>query len=226
MIAVALAVLLGFVAFPVALVFGPVYFPWSLLVFAALGGAVGLAIAPRGQLFLRALGLAVVLVAVVFGVFLLTSNIALNPSNLASNAGAFLPFLAYMGSLLLPVLVGVAAGATLRARWGVGHAAAVGVLSLFAIALLGAGLAFAFAPSEVAKAPQCADGLECPRTWCAYMAERRRLLAVERVTSFDGDRITCTYTAWGGVDIGRTDVGFPDGGTWTDGAWPKMFLGR
>ncbi len=224
--AIALAVLLGLVAFPVVLVFGPVYFPWSLLVLAAPGGAVGLAISLRGQRFLRALGLAVVMAAVVFGVFVLTSNIALNPSILASNAAAFLPFLAYMGSLLLPVLVGVAAGATLRARWGVGHAAAVGVLGLFAIALFGAGLAFAFAPSEVANAPRCADSRDCLRTQCAVGAERRRFMAIERVTAFDAEHITCTYTAWGGIYIGRADVGFPGGGSWTDGAWPRIFLGR
>ena len=151
MIAIALAVLLGVVAFPVVLVFGPVYFPWSLLVLAALGCAVGLAIPPRGQRFLRALGLAVVMVAVVFGVFVLTSNIALDPSVLASNTAALLSSLVWIGSLLLPTLVGVAAGATLRAQWGVGRAATVGVLGLLAIALLGAGLAFAFAPAEVPR---------------------------------------------------------------------------
>lgn len=226
MIAIALAVLLGVVAFPVVLVFGPVYFPWSLLVLAALGGAVGLAIPPRGQRFLRALGSAVVMVAVVFGVFVLTSNIALDPSVLASNTAALLSSLVWIGSLLLPTLVGVAAGATLRAQWGVGRAATVGVLGLLAIALLGAGLAFAFAPAEVANAPRCAGSRDCLRTQCAVGAERRRFMAIERVTAFDGEHITCAYTAWGGIYIGRADVGFPGGGSWTDGVWPKMFKER
>ena len=224
-LAIALAVLLGFVAFPVVLVFGPVYFPWSVLVLAALGVAVGLAIPPRGPRLLRALGLAVVMVAVVFSVRMLTSNIALDPSGLVSNAATLVPFIAYFGALLLPVLLGVAAGATLRARWGVGRAAAGGVLSLFAIALVGAGIAFAFAPSEVANAPRCADSRDCLRTQCAVGAERRRFMAIERVTAFDGAHITCTYTAWGGIYIGRADVG-PGGGSWTDGAWPKLLSGR
>ena len=224
--AVALAVVLGVVAFPVVLVFGPVYFPWSVLVLAALGVAVGLAIPPRGPRFLRALGLAVVMVAVVFSVRMLTSNITLDPSRLVSNTRALVPFLAYFGALLLPVLVGAAAGATLRAHWGVRRAGAVGVLGLFAIAVFGTGLAFAFAPSEVANAPRCADSLECPRIWCAQMAERRRLFAVERVIAWDGNRITCTYTGWGGFSIGQADVGFPGGGGWTDGAWPRLLSGR
>jgi hypothetical protein len=224
--AIALAVLLGLTAFPVVLVFGPVYFPWSLLVLMAFGGAVGLAISRRGQRFLRALGLAVVMIAVVFGVRTLTSNVALDPSGLASNTAVVFPFLLSIGSLLVPVLVGISAGEALRARWGVGRATAVGVLGLFAIALFGAGLAFAFAPLEIANAPRCADSLECPRTRCAQMAERIRLFAVERVIAFDGDRITCTYTAWGGIYIGRADVGFPGGGSWTDGPWPKILRGR
>jgi hypothetical protein len=224
--ALALAVLLGVVAFPVVLVFGPAYFPWSLLVLAAFGGAVGLTMPLREQRLPRSLGLAAVLVAVVLGVLLLTSNIALNQSFLASNPAVLLSFLVWIGSLLLPVLVGVIAGAMLRTRWGRGRAATVAVLGLFAIALLGIGLAFAFAPAEVASAPRCADGLDCPRTWCAHMAERRRLLTVERVVATDGTRITCTYTAWGGIDIGRADVGFPGGSSWTDGAWPRLFSGR
>jgi hypothetical protein len=224
--ALALAVLLGLVAFPVVLVFGPVYFPWTVLILAALGSAVGLAIPPHGPRFLRALGLAGVLIAVVLGVLLVTSNIGLNPSILASDTAVLLSFLVWIGSLLLPVLVGVAAGATLRARWAVGRAAAIAVLGLLAIALFGAGLAFALAPPEVANAPRCADSPDCPRTWCAQMAERTRLLAVERVIAFDGSRIACSYTAWGGVYIGRADAGFPGGSSWTDGAWPRLLRGR
>jgi hypothetical protein len=57
------------------------------------------------------------------------------------------------------------------------------------------------------------------------MAERRRLLAIERVTAFDGERVTCTYTAWGGIDIGRAEMG-RGGGSWTDGVWPRLWSGR
>lgn len=226
MLALALAVLLGVVAFPVVLVYGPAYSPWIVLVLVAFGGAVGLAVPPRGQRLPRALGLAGALVATVLGVLMLTSNVAPNLSLLTANPAVLLSFVVWSGSLLLPVLVGVAAGATLRARWGTARAAAVGVLGLVATALLGAGLAFAFAPAEVASAPRCAGGPECPRVWCAQTAERRRMLAVERVIAFDGNRITCNYTAWGGIDIGRADVGFPGGGSWTDAVWPKMLLGR
>jgi len=220
--AIALAVLLGLVAFPVVFVYGPAYSPWIVLLLVAFGGAVGLAVPPRGRRLPRAFGLAAVWVATVLGVLMLTSNL----SFLTSNPAVLLSLIVWIGSLLLPVLVGVAAGATLRARWGTARAAAVGVLGLVATALLGAGLAFAFAPAEVASAPRCAGGPECPRVWCAQMAERRRMLAVERVIAFDGNRITCNYTAWGGIDIGRADVGFPGGGSWTDGAWPRMLLGR
>ncbi len=223
---VVLAVLLGLVAFPVVLIFGPAYFPWSVLVLVGLGAGVGLAIPQRRRQLPRVLGLAVLMIAVVFGVLTLTSNIALDGSVLASDAAVLRSVLVWIGSLLLPVLVGVATGAALRARWGVGHAAAVGVLGLFAVALVGAGLAFAFAPPEVPNAPRCADSLECPRTWCAQMAERTRLLAIERVTAFDGDRITCTYTAWGGIYIGRTDVGGRGDWSWTDGTWPRTLSGR
>lgn len=221
-----LAVLLGLVAFPVVLIFGPAYFPWSVLVLVGLGAGVGLAIPPRGRQLPRVLGLAVLMVAVVLAVLTLTSNIVLDASFLASNAAVLRSVLMWIGSLLLPMLVGVAAGAALRARWGIARAAAVGVLSLFAIALVGAGLAFVFAPAEVANAPRCADSLECPRTWCAQMAERTRLLAIERITAFDGNRITCTYTAWGGIYIGRTDVVGRGDWSWTDGAWPRILLGR
>jgi hypothetical protein len=47
----------------------------------------------------------------------------------------------------------------------------------------------------------------------------------ERVTAFDGERVTCTYMAWGGVYIGQAVMG-RDGGTWTDGAWPEIVSGR
>ena len=221
--AIALAVLLGLALFPLVLVFGPVYFPWSLLVLFALGGAVGLAISPPSVP--RTLGLAILMVLVVFAVLTVTMNIG-PASSMFASAAALASLLVSTGSLLLPLLVGAATGATLRAHWSVGFAAAAGVSGLFAIALIGAGLAYAFAPSEIAAAPRCADSVECPRTWCAQMAERRRLFTVERVVAWDGNRIRCSYTGWGGVSIGQADVGFSGGGGWTDGAWPRLLSGR
>lgn len=216
----ALAALLGLVAFPIVLVFGPVYFPWSLLVLACVGGAVGLSVRQRGQRLrlVVACGLAGVVVAVVIGAFMLTSNVVFAPHALVSQ-------LVWSGWIVSPMLVGVVAGAWLRARLGLVRGAGFGAASVFAVLLVGAGLAFAFAPAKVADAPTCDGGFECPRTQCAYMAERRRFMAIERVTAFDGQRITCTYTAWGGVYIGRAEMG-RGGGSWTDGAWPEMLSGR
>ena len=220
MTTIALAVLFGLAAFPVLLVFGPVYFPWSLLVLACFGGVVGLSIVPRAQGpgVLRGFFFAVLMVAVVLGVFTLTSNVVFAPPALVSQ-------LVWIGWFFFPMLVGVSAGAWLRARLGLVRGFGIGATLVFAIFLVGAGLAFAFAPPEIADAPACDGGFECPRTQCAYMAERRRLLAIERVTAFDGQRITCTYTAWGGVYIGRADMG-RSGGSWTDGAWPEILSGR
>jgi hypothetical protein len=217
---IALAVLFGLAAFPVVLVFGPVYFPWSLLLLACFGGVVGLSIVPRAQRpgFLRALGLAALMVVVVLGVFALTSNVVFAPAVLVSQ-------LVWIGWILLPMLVGAFAGAWFRARLGLVRGFGIGAAVAFAIFLVGAGLAFALAPPEIADAPACDGGFECPRTQCAYMAERRRLLAIERVTAFDGQRITCSYTAWGGVYIGRAEMG-RGGGSWTDGAWPEILSGR
>src|SRR5688572_15764256 len=84
---IALAVLLGVAAFPVVLVFGPVYFPSSLLVLACLGGVVGLSIPPRGRRsrLLRAMGLAVLMVAAVLGVMTLTSNMLMSLSVLLAS---------------------------------------------------------------------------------------------------------------------------------------------
>ena len=220
--AIVLAVLLGLVASPLVVVFGPAYFPWSLLVLLGLGGVVGLTISPPSVL--RTLGLATLVVGVVFAT-LSVRSIALIPSIFAS-AAVFVSVLVWTGTLLMSLLIGAATGAALRARWGLGRASAAGAFGVLAIGLLGAGLALAFAPPEIAAAPRCADSLECPRTWCAQMAERRRVFAVERVIAFDGNRITCTYTAWGGVYIGQADVGFPGGGGWTDGAWPRLLSGH
>jgi hypothetical protein len=217
---IALAVLFGLASFPVVLVFGPVYFPWSLLVLACFGGVVGLSIVPRARRsgLLRALGLAVLMVAVVLCVFTLTSNVVFAPAVMVSQ-------LVWIGWFLLPMLVGVSAGAWFRARLGPVRGFGIGAVVVSATFLVGAGLAFALAPPEIADAPACDGGFECPRTQCAYMAERRRLLAIERVTAFDGQRITCTYTAWGGVYIGRAEMG-RGGGSWIDGPWPEILSGR
>lgn len=220
MIPIALALLMGVAMFPVALVFGPVHFPWSLFVFASLGGVIGLSLAARAFRWrsLQALGLSVLTVAVVVGAFTLTSGAVIG-------FGVLLRAIPWIGPLLLPVLLGVLAGASLRASMGLVRGAGVAAASAIAIALIGVGLAFALAPAETAEAPRCAAEFDCPRTLCAYMAERRRLLAVERVTAFDGEHITCTYTAWGGLPIGKAEVG-PRGGSWTDGAWPEFVTGR
>lgn len=219
MISVALALVLGTAAFPLVLVFGPVYFPWTLLVLACFGGVVGLSIAPRGQRsdLPRAFGLAVLLVAAVLGV--------MTTSNMLISLSLLLVSLVWIGLLLLPILAGVFAGTSLRTRMGLARGAATGAAAAFATLVVGAGLALAFAPAEV-SAPMCEpDRFDCPRTQCAYMAERRRVLTIERVTAFDGETITCTYTAWGGFEIGRATMG-SRGGSWTDGAWPRFVSGR
>lgn len=217
---IAFAALSGVVLFPVVLVFGPGYFPWTLLVLASFGIAVGLSIDPRGSRSRpwKAFGLAALTVAVILGVLVFTSNIALG-------RGPLVAAVAWAGPLLLPTIVGVLVGAWLRARMGLLRGAGVGTASVAALALVGAGLALALAPPEVAGAPTCAGGYECPRVGCAQMAERRRFLAIERVTAFDGEHITCTYTAWGGVQIGHADIG-PGVGSWTDGRWPEILSGR
>ena len=106
-------------------------------------------------------------------------------------------------------------------RFGVASvcAAATGVLVtvVVIVGVIGAALALAVAPADAANAPVCESGLECARSRCWFTAERRRLYAVERVTAFGGGGITCTYTAWGGADIGTVRDG-----SWTDGAWPIL----
>jgi hypothetical protein len=226
-IPIALAALLGLAAFPLALVFGPAYFPWSLLVFASFGGVVGLSVMPRGprSRFLHGLSLAALMVFVVLVALTVTSNVALRPDAWTADPGVLAAALVWAGWLFLPVLIGVFVGAWLRGRMGIARGAGVGAASVLAVALVGAGLAFAVAAPEVAGAPICDGGFECPRTWCRYMAERSRVMAIERVTAYDGEHITCTYTAWGGIYIGRADVS-RNGGSWTDGAWPEIVSGR
>src|SRR5687767_7704061 len=96
---IALALLLGIVAFPVALVFGPVYFPSSLFLPACLGGLLGLSVAPRGQRtrLVRVIGHGVLMVAAVLGVMTLTSN-------MLTSLNVLLASLIWIGWLLLPIL--------------------------------------------------------------------------------------------------------------------------
>jgi hypothetical protein len=220
MTAVVLALGLGGAAFPLVLVFGPVYFPWTLLVLACLGGITGLSIVasdPRSRVLIS-VGAAVLMVAAVLAVGTFTANFALNPRMLVA-------LVVWSTWLLPPILSGALVGARLRARFGIVRGAVTGAAASLVIAGAGAILAFAAAPPEIATAPACDGDFECPRTQCAYMAERRRVLAIERVTAFDGERITCTYTAWGGIYIGRAEMG-RGGGSWTDGMWPMILSGR
>jgi len=213
-----IAVLLGIVAFPLVLVFGPAYFPWSLLVLACLGCMSGLSVPPRGRRVAHAIVVACVSVLAALAVLTVTANMALRPEYLAATA-------AWLLWILAPVLAGALVGTWLRARFGVVRGGVTGAGAAAAIGLTGVVLALVLAPAEVANAPTCTGGFECPRTQCAYMAERRRLFTVERVTAFDGERITCTYTAWGGFEIGAAEMG-RGGGSWMDGAWPRMVTGR
>jgi hypothetical protein len=160
------------------------------------------------------------MVAVVLGVLTLTSNLVVHRPEEVVAA------LSWSAVLTVPIALGAFAAARLRAALGVSRASMTGAVVALVIAVAGVGLAFALAPAEVADAPTCAaSDFECPRNLCSNMAERRRLLAIERVTAFDGQNITCTYTAWGGIRIGQADVG-RRGGSWTEGAWPRILSGR
>lgn len=215
-----LALVVGAMAFPLVLVFAPVYFPWSMLVLACLGGVVGLSIvAPDARRrSLITVVIAVLMVVTVIAVGILTRNFVLN-------VGVLTALFAWSVWIFVPVLLGMLLGASLRARFGIVRGAGMGAAATLAVTLVGAGLALLVAPPEVANAPACERELACPRTQCAFMAERRRILAIERVTAFDGKRITCTYTAWGGIHIGQAEMG-RGGGSWTDGAWPLIVSGR
>jgi MFS family permease len=222
---IAVAVLLGLVAFPVVLVFGPTYFPWTLLVLAVLGGVGGLMVRPGNRHDLRALAVTALMSGVVVLAFALTSQMALQLASLTSDPRLVVPFLVWVGSLLVAILVGAVAGVMLRARWGVASGVIRGLLAALAVAVLGIILAFVLAPPEVAAAANC-SGPSCARSRCAFTAERTRFFALERVTELDATHVTCTYTAWGGLYIGRVDVSVPAGGsTWTDGDWPLMLRG-
>jgi hypothetical protein len=118
----------------------------------------------------------------------------------------------------VPAIAGALVGTVVRRRLGFVRASAAVAVALAVVGAFGAMLALIGAPPEVANAPVCDPGVECERSRWWFTAERRRLYAVERVTEFGGGgRITCTYTAWGGADIGTAR----DGG-WIDGEWPIL----
>ena len=127
-ISIALAVLLGMALFPVVLVFGPVYFPWSLFVLGCFGSVVGFSSAPHGppSQIQRVLGLSVVVLAVVLGALAQSSNLLFSRDQLGGQVR-------WAAWLFFPILIGVFAGAWLRARMGSARGAAVGVSALLAI---------------------------------------------------------------------------------------------
>lgn len=213
--AVALAV--GLALGPVLIVFTPLYFPWTLLVAGSLGLLAGLAgdtrPTPRARL-VRAVAAALLL----FSVSLLVLG--------RGWTGSFSPaLLAAFWWLLLPTAAGALLGAAARGSLGPWRAFAASIGGTAAVAIAGAVLAVAAAPPDVPNAPLCEPGRECARSRCWMSAERRRLLAVERVTRYDDGVITCVYTAWGGVRIGTADAS-GRGSSWDDGWWPLLLGDR
>lgn len=206
------AVVLGVGLFPVLLVFPPVYFPWSIVVVACAGAAVGLTV--RRARAERALALAV-------GAGALLLVVALLVLGRAATTGAYAALFAAQIGLFLPATGGAALGALARRRLGAARGAAIVAAGAVSIAGIGFALAVALAPSEVANASRCDPGRECGRERCWMTAERRRVLAVERVVAYEGQHVTCAYTAWGGILVGTVSDG-----AWADGPWPGMFLPR
>lgn len=206
------AVVLGVGLFPVLLVFPPVYFPWSIVVVACAGAAVGVTVhRARAE---RALALAI-------GAGALLPVVALLVVGRAATTGNYVALFAAQIGLFLPATGGAAMGTLARRRLGAARGAAIVAAGAVSIAGIGLALAVALAPSEVANAPRCDPGRECARAVCWMTAERRRILTVERVVSYDGQHLTCAYTAWGGILVGTVSDG-----SWADGPWPGMFLRR
>lgn len=216
-LSLAVAFVVGLALFPVILVFSPIYFPWTLLVLAVGGALVGLTIGSRGRSsFARALGLAAVVILALVMIFRATAN----------SVGPLSVLFWSLGWLLAPVFAGALAGAAARRSLGLTRGAGVIVLGTAALAGLGAALAITLAPSDVADIPYCEGSPACPRITCWTTAERRRLLAIESITAYDGQRIDCTYTAWGGIRIGTVSGTSGHGSGWTDADWPLLLSAR
>lgn len=209
-VAVAASAALG----PVLLVFPPLYFPWTLLVVVVasfLVGVVGRTSTARAQLAVT-LGAAVTLFVV--------SLLALGRMGMGS---IYPPLFAHYWWLFVPMLGGAVFGSIARRTLGQWGALGVGIVGVAGLAAAGAALAIALAPAEVGDAPQCISGRECVRYRCQMTAERIRLLAIERVTRYEASplRITCVYTAWGGIHVG-TAAATDRASSWDDGWWPRL----
>ncbi|MGH2450339.1 MAG: hypothetical protein ACRDGE_03520 [Candidatus Limnocylindria bacterium] len=202
----ALAAILGIGLFPVLLVFPPLYFLWALLVVACANAAAGLTI--RRARLERALALAVLAGTVTVAIALATLGAR------AVRPDAIPALFVTQSPLLLPAVGGAVIGALARRRLGGLHASAAVVAGAAVLTRIGFAIAGLFAPGEVANAPGF-------RNQCWMTAERRRILAVERVVAWDGRHMTCTYTAWGGIHVGTVR----DSG-WSDGWWPELFRPR
>ena len=220
------AVVFGIALTPVALIFGPVYHPWSLLVLATAGAIVGLVTSSSRHGRVHAVGLAFLMTLVLVGVLVLGANLRIDLDALRTNLErhglqALAPATWFVW-IAAPMFAGTLAGTAVRARFGAPRGSAIVAATVLLIAAGGAVLALAVAPAEAASVPQCDRPFECPLVQCGYIAERRRMLTVERVVVADGGDVTCSYTAWGGIEIGRAHVERGRGMTWTDGVWPRI----
>ena len=204
--------------FPLVLIFPPTYWPWSLLVFAGVGGVAAFALPTRApKALVAALGMAVLMTATTLGINVARANLRFDV--------AYLPWWTIL--VLAPIFSGALAVVFLRTRFAGPLAAVFAAFAFAATAAVGAGAALALAPPEVAGLPACDRNVSCSRDQCALMAERRRLLAIEHVTASERSRVSCAYTAWFGLPIGRAEIG-AGGGHWIDGWWPELVarLGR
>ncbi len=208
----AAAVLAGIALGPVLIIFPPSYFPWTIVVVALAGLLVGIASGSRSVPAQLARSIAAALT--LFVVAILTFG--------RPTTGSFSPVLfAVLWWLFVPMAAGAVLGGLARRRLGPLRALAVTLGGAGELLLVGAVVALAAAPVEVADAPRCEPGRECSRSACWMTAERRRWLGLERVTSYRDGAITCVYTGWGGLHIGTVDAG-GRGSTWEDGWWPKL----
>lgn len=208
-----IAIVLGLVAAPALVVFSPVYFPETLFGVVCAGAVLA---ALSGASSFRSLITASAIAAVaVFTVALVRFIAPLQPVTIMSTA------LAIVLWLFVPFIVGAAIVHVLRRRLGGGRGIAVAAAGLVSVGALGVLLMFMVAPRDAADAPDCGNAPDCPRTTCAMMAERRRFLALERVTQYGASSITCVYTAWAGIEVGTVYATPRSGATWDDGWWPR-----